>query len=80
MLIPAAIENQITSANAAQIRAKIVAEMANGPTTPEADAIMGENGIFIIPDFLCNAGGVIVSYFEMVQKLLPILLVGISRQ
>lgn len=68
VLIPAAIENQITSANAAQIRAKIVAEMANGPTTPEADAIMGENGIFIIPDFLCNAGGVIVSYFEMVQN------------
>lgn len=68
VLIPAAIENQITSANAAQIRAKIVAEMANGPTTPEADTIMGENGIFIIPDFLCNAGGVIVSYFEMVQN------------
>lgn len=68
VLIPAAIENQLTSANAADIRAKIVAEMANGPTTPEADTIMGEKGIFIIPDFLCNAGGVIVSYFEMVQN------------
>jgi glutamate dehydrogenase (NAD(P)+) len=68
VLIPAAIENQLTAANADQIRAKIVAELANGPTTPEADAVMNAKGIFIIPDFLCNAGGVIVSYFEMVQN------------
>lgn len=68
VLIPAAIENQLTAANAADIKAKIVAELANGPTTPEADDILNEKGIFIIPDFLANAGGVIVSYFEMVQN------------
>ncbi len=68
ILIPAAIENQITAQNAHNIRAKVVAEFANGPTTPEADNILNEKGIFIIPDFLCNSGGVIVSYFEMVQN------------
>lgn len=68
VLIPAALENQITEANADNIKARIVAEVANGPTTPEADEIMVENGIYVIPDFLCNAGGVTVSYFEQVQN------------
>ena len=68
VLIPAAIENQITGQNADRIKARIIAELANGPTTPDADDILNEKGIFIIPDFLCNAGGVIVSYFEMVQN------------
>ena len=68
VLIPAAIENQLTARNAYDVRAQIVAELANGPTTPEADDILNRRGIFIIPDFLCNAGGVIVSYFEMAQN------------
>jgi glutamate dehydrogenase (NAD(P)+) len=68
ILIPAAIENVITDKNAASIKAKIVAELANGPTTPEADDILYRNGVHVIPDFLCNAGGVTVSYFEMVQN------------
>ncbi|KAA3659672.1 MAG: Glu/Leu/Phe/Val dehydrogenase [Chloroflexi bacterium] len=68
VLIPGAIENQLTSQNADNVKAKIVAELANGPTTPEADNILNDKGIYIIPDFLCNAGGVIVSYFEMVQN------------
>jgi glutamate dehydrogenase (NAD(P)+) len=68
ILIPAAIENQIVSSNADKIKARIVAELANGPTTPEADQILTSKGIYIIPDFLCNAGGVTVSYFEMVQN------------
>jgi glutamate dehydrogenase (NAD(P)+) len=68
VLIPAAIENVITAKNASQIKAKIVAELANGPTTPEADDILFANGVHVIPDFLCNAGGVTVSYFEMVQN------------
>ncbi len=68
VLFPSALENQITAANAGQIKAKIVAELANGPTTPEADTILHENGVYVIPDFLCNAGGVTVSYFEMVQN------------
>jgi len=68
VLFPAALENQITGQNAADVKAKILAELANGPTTPEADAILHNNGVFIIPDFLCNAGGVTVSYFEQVQN------------
>ncbi len=68
VLFPAALENVITDANAANVKAKIVSEAANGPTTPEADEIMYKNGIFVIPDFLCNAGGVTVSYFEGVQN------------
>lgn len=67
ILIPAAIENVITEKNAPNIKAKILAELANGPTTPEADDILYRNGVHVIPDFLCNAGGVTVSYFEMVQ-------------
>jgi glutamate dehydrogenase (NAD(P)+) len=69
VLIPAALENQITGRNADRIRARIVAEAANGPTTPEADEILHRKGIFILPDILANAGGVTVSYFEWVQDL-----------
>ena len=68
ILIPAAIENVITKKNAGKVKAKILAELANGPTTPEADDILYKNGVHVIPDFLCNAGGVTVSYFEMVQN------------
>lgn len=68
ILAPAAIENQLTGHNARNIKAEIIAEFANGPTTPDADDVFNEKGIYIIPDFLCNAGGVIVSYFEMVQN------------
>jgi glutamate dehydrogenase (NAD(P)+) len=67
VLIPAALGNAITGANAERIQARIVAEGANGPTTPEADDILHERQIFLIPDILCNAGGVVVSYFEWVQ-------------
>jgi glutamate dehydrogenase (NAD(P)+) len=69
VLVPAAMENQITTRNADQIRTKILAEGANGPTTVDADKIMLDRGIFIVPDILCNAGGVTVSYFEWVQGL-----------
>jgi glutamate dehydrogenase (NAD(P)+) len=68
VLIPAALENQITSANAARVKAGVIAECANGPTTYDADQILSKAGVFIIPDILCNAGGVTVSYFEWVQN------------
>jgi glutamate dehydrogenase (NAD(P)+) len=68
VLFPAALESVITNLNAPRIKARIIAELANGPTTPEADYILCERGIYVIPDFLCNAGGVTVSYFEMVQN------------
>jgi glutamate dehydrogenase (NAD(P)+) len=69
VLIPAAYENQITIRNAHRIKTRIIAEAANGPTTPEADEILHEHGVFMIPDILANAGGVTVSYFEWVQDL-----------
>jgi glutamate dehydrogenase len=68
ILVPAALENQITKANAGKIKARIVAEGANGPTTPDADEVLFRNGVFVIPDILANSGGVIVSYFEQVQN------------
>jgi glutamate dehydrogenase (NAD(P)+) len=69
ILVPAAMEMQITQANAARVACRILAEGANGPTTPDADAILRDKGIFVIPDVLANAGGVTVSYFEWVQDL-----------
>ena len=69
VLIPAALENVLTEKNAAGVKAKIIAEAANGPTTPEADEILEKNKVFIIPDILANAGGVTVSYFEWVQNV-----------
>jgi glutamate dehydrogenase (NAD(P)+) len=69
ILIPAALENQITASNVDQIQARLIAEAANGPTTPEADAMLYDRGVFVIPDILANAGGVTVSYFEWVQAL-----------
>jgi glutamate dehydrogenase (NAD(P)+) len=69
ILVPAALEMQITEKNAARVQCRILAEGANGPTTPEADAILHDKGIFLIPDILANAGGVVVSYFEWVQDL-----------
>jgi len=68
VLCPSALENVLTKENASRVQSKIVAALANGPITPEADKILVDNGVFIIPDFLCNAGGVIVSYFEGVQN------------
>lgn len=69
ILYPAGLETVLTKANAPKVKAKIIGELANGPTTPEADEILFNNGAFVIPDFLCNAGGVTVSYFEWVQNL-----------
>lgn len=69
VLVPAALEGQLTRDNAARVRAKAVVEGANGPTTPEADAILEDKGVLVVPDILANAGGVIVSYFEWVQSL-----------
>lgn len=66
--MPSALENVITESNAGKFKAKVSVELANGPTTPEADKILHKNGSYVIPDFLCNAGGVTVSYFEMVQN------------
>ena len=68
--MPAALERQITAENAANIQCRILAEAANGPTTPDADVILNKReDLFLIPDILCNAGGVVVSYFEWVQDL-----------
>ena len=69
ILVPAATEGQLTGRNASRVRARLIVEAANGPTTPDADAIFNERGIPVIPDILANAGGVTVSYFEWVQDL-----------
>jgi glutamate dehydrogenase len=70
LLIPAALENQITSKNAGSVKARVIGEAANGPTTPEADVILNANGVLVLPDILASAGGVTVSYFEWVQNLM----------
>ena len=69
VLVPAALENQITAENAGNVKAKVVVELANGPVTPDADAILEKNNVVVIPDILANAGGVTVSYFEWVQNV-----------
>jgi glutamate dehydrogenase (NAD(P)+) len=69
VLVPAALERVITGENANKLRCRVLAEGANGPTTPDADAVLSASDIYVIPDVLCNAGGVTVSYFEWVQDL-----------
>jgi glutamate dehydrogenase (NAD(P)+) len=69
VLVPAAVEGQITAENASRVRARLIVEGANGPTTPDADRILREQGVVVVPDVLANAGGVVVSYFEWVQDL-----------
>jgi glutamate dehydrogenase (NAD(P)+) len=69
VLVPAALENQLTARNASRVKAHLIIEAANGPTTPDADHIFGDRGITVVPDILANAGGVTVSYFEWVQDL-----------
>ncbi|MET0555316.1 MAG: Glu/Leu/Phe/Val dehydrogenase [Vicinamibacteria bacterium] len=69
VLVPAALEHQITLRNASRVRARVVAEAANGPTTPAADRVLREHGVLVVPDILCSAGGVTVSYFEWAQNL-----------
>jgi glutamate dehydrogenase/leucine dehydrogenase len=69
ILIPAALENQIRADNAATVRARLIVELANGPSTPQADRILHDKGIKVLPDILANSGGVTVSYFEWVQNL-----------
>jgi glutamate dehydrogenase (NAD(P)+) len=69
VLAPCAMEGQITGKNANQVKAKMIVEGANGPTTPDADDILNDKGVFLVPDILANAGGVVVSYFEWVQDL-----------
>ncbi len=68
-LVPAALENQLTKKNAARVKARIIIELANGPTTPEADDVFRKRKVIVVPDILANAGGVTVSYFEWVQDL-----------
>ncbi len=69
VLVPAALEREITEKNAARLKCRVLAEGANGPTTPEADRILANSDVFVLPDILCNSGGVVVSYFEWVQDL-----------
>ncbi|HEX8069645.1 MAG TPA: glutamate dehydrogenase, partial [Pyrinomonadaceae bacterium] len=69
ILLPAALENTITLSNVGRVRTKIIAELANGPVTPGADRVLSEQGVFLVPDILANAGGVTVSYYEWVQDL-----------
>ena len=73
ILVPCALEGQITAQNAPKLKCRLVVEGTNGPTTPEADVILADRGIFIVPDILANAGGVTVSYFEWVQNLQELL-------
>ena len=73
VLVPAALENQITEVNASRLQCQVVVEGANGPTTPDADAILEQRGIMVVPDILANSGGVTVSYFEWVQGCLSLI-------